>query len=144
MDETPVTTVARRDYLFACGLALVAAVLGVAAPPPDGEPVPGGRTTMLLVALAAVMIFVVAARRLRGAARGPGADDREVASRLRKMTAVWLALAAFLGASVVRAPALALWSGGPAALDAPQWLVAAAGCAIVIVAAIRGLALLLR
>lgn len=143
MNDRP-STDARRGYLFACGLALVAAVLGATAPSPDGEPVPGGRATAILVAAAAVMLFAVAALRLRGAARGPDADDPRTGSRLRRMTAIWLGLAGLLGAAAVRAPALDLWAGGPAALDARQWLVAAAGCAIVVVALLRGLTLLRR
>jgi hypothetical protein len=144
MDETPATTAIRRGYLFACGLALLAAVLGVAAPSPDGEPVPGGRSTIILVALAAVMIFVVAALRLRGVTAGPTAEDVAASSRLRKMTLVWLLLAGLLGAAVARAPALALWTGGPAALDARQWLAAAAGAVIAVAALLRGLTLLRR
>jgi hypothetical protein len=139
MDEATPSPPPRRGYLFACGLALLAAVLGVAAPSSDGEPMPGGRSTVILVALAAVGIFAVAAARLRDASgEGPAGD------RLRRMTAIWLGLAVLLGAAVLRAPVLALWSAGPGALGGAQWLAATAGAAIVVVALLRGLTLLRR
>ena len=139
MDDAPPPTDPRRDYLFACGLALLAAVLGAAAPSSDGEPVPGGRSTVLLVALAAAGIFTVAVVRLRGAL-----EEGPTGARLRRMTVIWLGLAGLLGAAAVRSPALALWSAGPSALDATGWLITAAGTAIVVVALVRGLTLLRR
>jgi len=143
MERDPATPAARRDYLFACGLVLLAAVLGAAVPGVDGEPVPGGRVTAILVALAAVGIFALVALHLRAGGRS-GADRGLHGSRMRRVALIWLLLAAVLGAAVVRGPALALWSGGPSAPGLRQWLVGAAGATVIVVALIRGLALIRR
>ena len=64
---------------------------------------------------------------------GPGLPDRS-ASRLRKMTLLWLGLAAALAFGVLRPPLEHLWNGAAGELPAIRWAAGAGGLGIAAVA----------
>jgi hypothetical protein len=135
---------ARDNYLFACGLALVAAVTGIAVPgTSDGEEA-RLRIELLLVGLAALSIFVWVLARARRADAAAIPRPTSSASRMRKMSVLWLALAIGLGVSVMREPLAALIDGTASELTALRWVGLPAGSAIVAVAVWRLAAALLR
>ncbi|MFO8070424.1 MAG: hypothetical protein R6V85_01000 [Polyangia bacterium] len=111
------------EHWLACGLATFAAVIGIAAPTPDGEPSFGVRAALTAVGLAAAGLVAYSALK------------REEGSRSSKFFWLWLGLAAAIGVGVLRAPASELAAGGSGALTAGQWLAAAGGVAIVAAAA---------
>jgi len=134
--EAPSKT--RSDYLFACGLALVAAVVGIAIPAAADGAAERPRLELVVVGLAALGIFgwvLFSAR--RGDAESAVPDLGHAAGRMRKMTFLWLALAAALGVSVMRAPISAVIHGTAGELPALSWLGLAAGLAVSTVAAWR-------
>lgn len=134
---------ARGDYLFACGLALVAAAAGIAIPGTGDGDESRWRIELVLVGLAALGIFVWV---LAGVRRPDGADVPQLnrsASRMRKMSLLWLALAIGLGVSVMRAPLAALIDGTASGLSALRWVGLPAGLAIVAAAVWRLAATLL-
>jgi hypothetical protein len=144
MDEADLKR-ARGNYLFSCGLALIAALTGIAVPAAAEGGFEKPRLELVLVGLGAIAIFVwVVAGMRRG---DPEPDTPEMArstSRLRKMSLLWLGLAAALGVSVVRAPVSALLDGTAAELPALNWLGLAAGLLIAGVALWRIGAAVLR
>jgi hypothetical protein len=121
-----------RAYLTACSLALAASALSLAAPAPDAVSGEGLRPLLLVGALAAIGLFAWIAfgiGRSTGGRFSPDLPDRS-ASRLRKMTLLWLGLAAALGFGVLRAPFELLWNGAAGELSAIRWAAGAGGLGI--------------
>jgi len=122
---------ARGNYLFSCGLALIAALVGIAVPAAIGGDGGKPRLELVLVGVATVAIFLwVAMSARREDPDSPVPQYNRSAGRLRKMTFLWLALAAALGVSVMRTPLAALLDGSASSLPAWSWLGFAAGLAI--------------
>lgn len=123
---------ARDNYLFSCGLALVAAVIGIAAHSLSESEGPRLGTELVLVGVAALGIFGWVLLKVRRAGAGPSSPEQSRSTgRLRKMALLWSGLAAALGASLLRTPVTALLDGTTAELAAAQWILAAAGLVIV-------------
>jgi hypothetical protein len=125
---------ARGHYLFSCGLALVAAVVGIAVPAAADGAERGPRLELVLVGLAAIGIFAwvfVRARSDESMAAPPGSG--RTPRRLRKMSFLWLGLAAALGVSVMRTPVGAVIDGTTESVSPIGWLGLVAGLAISIV-----------
>lgn len=135
---------ARDSYLFACGLALVAAVVGIAVPGTSDGAEARLRIELVLVGLAALGIFVWVLARARRTDDGAIPRPTSSASRMRKMSVLWLALAIGLGVSVMRVPLAALIGGTAAELTALRWVGLPAGAAIVALAVWRLALALLR
>ncbi|MBW2277067.1 MAG: hypothetical protein JRF63_06210 [Deltaproteobacteria bacterium] len=126
---------ARNSYLFSCGLALVAALVGITVPAVIDTGGDKPRLELVLVGLAAVGIFLwVAAGARRSDPDSPVPQYNRSAGRLRKMSFLWLALAAALGVSVMRGPVAALLDGTVSQLPSLSWLGFTAGLAIAAVA----------
>ncbi len=114
-----VRSIDTREHWLACGLATFAAVLGIAAPAPDGEPSLGVRAALTAVGLAAAGLVVYSLLR------------RDERIRSSKFFWLWLGLAAAIGVGVLRAPLSELTARGIGALSVGQWLAVAGGGAIV-------------
>jgi hypothetical protein len=126
---------AKRDYLIAGGLAIAAAIVGVA----DQGALPG-----VPIWLAAIAVALAAALFARAAFAFLGRGDEEAGptvERMRRMAILWLALAALIGVAVFREPFAAFREAGAAGLRARQWAAAACGAAIVAAACVRAVAL---
>jgi len=115
----------------ACGLAMGSAAVGLVALPGAGGEL--SKTGLIVIAIAAMALFGIVAYRF------PGGDDGEGPPlvRLRKMTFLWLALAAVTAGGMMK-PAIAGWVAGG---DPDPGNGAAAffvGCAVLALVAWRG------
>lgn len=110
--------------------------MSLISPPPGAARAEGLEPLLLVGALVALGLFgwvVFGVRRAGDGRFGPGLPDRSP-QRLRKMTLLWLGLAAALGGGVLRTPVARIWGGGAADLPLVRWLTGIAGLGIVVVA----------
>jgi hypothetical protein len=129
---------ARSTYLFSCGLALTAALAGIAG---SALPQAGAERThgeLIFVGLAALALFAwIATRIWRSSADSRVPELSSSTRRLRKMSWLWLGLAAAIGISIVRPLASALLAGSTSELSLVHWLLAVGGLLIILAAVWR-------
>ena len=133
---------ARKSYLAACSVAVLAAVLGVAFNQTDNGGGLAGGARLIVVGIAAVGILGWVVFKLRNMPADSGPDHP--ADRLRKMTFLWLGLAAVLGVALVRVPVVELVDGRLADLSRRHWGSGVAGIGVVAVVIWRGVVALKR
>ena len=128
---------ARKNYLAACSVAVLAAVLGVAFNPTDEDGGLAGGAKLIVVGIVAVGMLGWVVFKLRNMSADTGPDHPT--DRLRKMTFLWLGLAAVLGVALVRVPVMEAVDGRLADLSWRQWGSGASGVVVVAVAIWRGI-----
>ncbi len=131
------STEARKNYLAACSVAVLAAVLGVAFNPTDDDGGLAGGVRLIVVGIVAVGMLGWVVFKLRNISADTGPDHPT--DRLRKMTFLWLVLAAVLGVALVRVPVMELVDGRLADLSWRQWGSGGAGMVVVAVVTWRGI-----
>ena len=129
--------VSRKNYLAACSVAVFAAVLGVAFNPADDAGGFAGGVRLIVVGIFAVGVLGWVVFKLRNMSADSVPDYPT--DRLRKMTFLWLVLAAVLGVALVRVPAMELIDGRLADLSWRQWGSGASGVVVVAAAIWRGI-----
>jgi hypothetical protein len=130
-DEQRERAQARRDYLIAGGMAMAAAVVGIL-----DKGVLRGVPPWAVIAVVA-LAAAACARVAYGFMRRDDGESGPTVERMRKMTLIWLILAAALGVAVLRAPAAALREAGVEGLRGRDWAAAGAGVAVVLAACTR-------
>ncbi len=133
---------ARKNYLAACSVAVLAAVFGVAFNPTDDNGVLAGGVKLIIVGIVAVGILGWVVFKLRNMSADSGPDHPT--DRLRKMTFLWLGLAAVLGVALVRVPVMELIDGRLADLSWRQWGSGVAGIVVVAAVTWRGIVAMKR
>ena len=131
---------ARKNYLAACSVAVLAAVLGVAFNPTDEVEGLAGGVKLIVVGIVAVGILGWVVFKLRNMSAESGPDHPT--GRLRKMTFLWLGLAAVLGVALVRVPVMELIDSRLADLSWRQWGSGVAGMVVIAVVIWRGVVVL--
>ncbi len=131
------STEARKSYLAACSVAVLAAALGVAFNPTNEVEGFAGGVKLIVVGIVAVGILGWVVFKLRNMPPDGGPDHPT--DRLRKMTFLWLGLAAVLGVALVRAPVMELIDGRLSDLSWRQWGSGVAGIVVVAVVIWRGI-----
>ncbi len=128
---------ARKNYLAACSVAVLAAVLGVAFNPADEAGGLVGGARLIVVGVVAVGMLGWVVFKLRNMSADTGPDHPT--DRLEKMTFLWLGLAAVLGVALIRVPVMESVNGRLADLSWRQWGSGMAGMLVVAAAIWRGI-----
>lgn len=128
---------ARKSYLTACSVAVFAAVLGVVFNPTDDDGGLAGGVRLIVVGIVGVGMLGWVVFKLRNISADSGPDHST--NRLRKMTFLWLVLAAVLGVALVRVPVVEFADGRLADLSMRQWGSGVSGVLVVAVVTCRGI-----
>lgn len=118
-------------------MAVLAAVLGVAFNPEDEAGGLAGGAKLIVVGIVAVGMLGWVVFKLRNLSADTGPDHPT--DRLKKMTFLWLGLAAVLGVALARVPVMELFDGRLADLSWRQWGSGMAGIVVVAAAIWRGI-----